>query len=184
MNGDPGRRLDDADHDFPDAAPHPFHLRRLTPEDDPLPVLDLIRRAFAAMEGRIRPESSVHRMTAETLRAQAAASEVWILENAAGPVATMTLTSQENSLYIGKLAIAGDFRGRGFARQLVRHADQRARTLGLRELELQTRVELTENQALFAHLGFREVARTAHPGFDLPTSITYRTTVSDRRNPT
>lgn len=182
MNAAPGRGRNDADHDRPDDAPHRYGLRRLTPEDDPLPVLDLIRRSFAAMEGRIRPGSSVNRMTAETLMAQAVTAEVWVLLDGARPVATMTLTQRESSLYIGKLAVADDLRGQGLARQLVRHADQRATALGLKELELQTRVELTENQALFAHLGFREVERTAHPGFAHPTSITFRKPVPDLRD--
>ena len=41
-------------------------------------------------------------------------------------------------------------------------------------LELQTRIELTGNHAAFRRMGFVETARTAHPGFDRPTSITFR----------
>jgi hypothetical protein len=54
----------------------------------------------------------------------------------------------------------------------VAEADAMARALGRPLLELQTRVELTENHAIFAALGFREVGRTAHPGYDRPTSVT------------
>jgi hypothetical protein len=36
------------------------------------------------------------------------------------------------------------------------------------------RVELTETHATFRALGFTETGRTAHPGFDRPTSITFR----------
>jgi hypothetical protein len=45
--------------------------------------------------------------------------------------------------------------------------------LGLDHLELQTRVELTENHATFRAMGFVETGRTAHPGYDR-TSITFR----------
>ncbi|MEL7216743.1 MAG: hypothetical protein AAGJ96_12530 [Pseudomonadota bacterium] len=41
-------------------------------------------------------------------------------------------------------------------------------------MELQTRVQLTETHAAFKAYGFEEIARTAHPGFDAPTSITFR----------
>ena len=41
-------------------------------------------------------------------------------------------------------------------------------------LELQTRVELGANHAAFQRLGFVEVGRTAHDGYDRPTSITFR----------
>jgi hypothetical protein len=33
---------------------------------------------------------------------------------------------------------------------------------------------LTANHGAFARLGFREMARTAHDGYDRPTSITMR----------
>ncbi len=37
--------------------------RQLGPGDDPAPVLALIRDAFAGMEGRIDPPSSMHHLT-------------------------------------------------------------------------------------------------------------------------
>ena len=60
------------------------------------------------------------------------------------------------------------------AGQLMQAAEQLARQRGKRALELQTRIELVANHATFARMGFVEVARTAHEGFDRPTSITYR----------
>ena len=41
-------------------------------------------------------------------------------------------------------------------------------------MELQTRVELTGNQRAFRSLGFVETGRTAHQGYDRPTSVTMR----------
>ena len=54
---------------------------------------------------------------------------------------------------------------------------QEARVLGLPALELQSRVELGENRAAFAALGFFQVGLTSHPGFDRPTSSTFRRAV-------
>jgi len=56
-------------------------------------------------------------------------------------------------------------------------AEERARELGLGYLELQTRVELTGNQAALVAMGFVEVARTGHDGYARVTSITYRRAV-------
>jgi hypothetical protein len=39
---------------------------------------------------------------------------------------------------------------------------------------LETRVELTQNHAIFRRLGFVETTRKAHPGFDRPTSVTFQ----------
>ena len=67
--------------------------------------------------------------------------------------------------------------GQGLARRLIEHAALRARSLGLPALELQSRVELTENHAAFQAMGFHEVGRTAHDGYAAPTSITFRRSV-------
>ena len=66
----------------------------------------------------------------------------------------------------------------GLAQALVRHAESRAKLLALAVLELQTRVELTENHAAFRAMGFAETGRTAHEGFDRPTTITFRKPVA------
>ena len=73
--------------------------------------------------------------------------------------------------------MAAGFRGQGLARRLIDVAEARAREMGLPALELQSRVELVENQEAFQAMGFQEVGRTAHPGYDRPTSITYRRAV-------
>jgi len=88
------------------------------------------------------------------------------------PVACAFLTRRIDHLYIGKLAVLPGFRGKGFARQLIDDAAKRAAADGFRYLELETRIELTENHAAFAKLGFVKTAETSHPGFERPTSIT------------
>lgn len=139
-------------------------------------MLALIRSAFAFMEGRIDPPSSMHRLGPVEIDRQAVEGEIWVF---GAPVAACVfLTPKPGRLYLGKLAVAADRRGAGLARRLVALAEDRARALDLPELELQTRVELVENQATFRAMGFAESARTAHAGHDRPTSITYRRPVT------
>ena len=127
------------------------------------------------MQGRIDPPSSMLRLTAEALAAQSRTAEIWAIGHP--PHACVILTPKADALYIGKLAVAADHRRKGLARALIDLAESRARALGLPGLELETRVELVGNQATFVALGFVESARTAHPGYDRPTSITYRRAV-------
>jgi ribosomal protein S18 acetylase RimI-like enzyme len=148
--------------------------RATDPYDWPA-LLTLIQTEFACMDGRIDPPSSMHALTPEAIALQARAGEVWAIGHP--PVACVFLTPKPQALYVGKLAVAASHRRQGLARQLISLAETRARALHLPALELQTRVELTENQATFRALGFVEVARTAHPGHDRPTSITYRRAV-------
>ena len=131
----------------------------------------LITQAFAGMAGRINPPSSAGNLTPQTLAQLSQTSEIWVIGQP--PQACMILTPMPDKLYLGKLAVLPDQRGRGLARRLVTHAETRARALQLSRLELETRIELTENHAFFQHLGFTELARTAHAGFDRPTAITF-----------
>lgn len=149
-------------------------LRRFGPDENPAPVLRLIREAFSPMDGRIDPPSSAHRLDADEMRRIAGKAEIWVIEDPARVIATVTLSLHTDRVQLGKMAVAEAHRGKGLARILVEHAERRARALDRLALELQSRVELTENHAVFARLGFREIARTAHPGYDHPTSITFR----------
>lgn len=138
-------------------------------------ILDLIRRCFASMEGRIDPPSSMHRLTAETIAQHCRDGEVWIISTP--PVACVFLTPKADCLYLGKLAVDAAWRGQGLAALLVDHAMDRARALGLNAVELQVRVELVENHRAFAKMGFVKTGETAHPGYDRPTSITMQRAV-------
>jgi GNAT superfamily N-acetyltransferase len=146
-------------------------LHRASDPYDWAALLALIRDAFGPMEGRIDPPSSVHALTAMSLATQARTDEIWVIGEP--PLACAILTPRPQSLYIGKLAVAGSVRRRGHARRLIALAGARARALGLPALELQSRVELTENHATFRALGFVQAGATAHPGYNRPTSLTF-----------
>lgn len=147
--------------------------RRLTGDEDMTTVLNLLHGAFAYMEGVIEPPSSLHRLTTEGIVRQAREGEVWVLDDIGRIVACLFMTPMPDHLYVGKLAVAEDFRGHGFARQLVEHAATRARARGLSRLVLQSRIELTGNHSAFQALGFLRTGETAHEGYERPTSFTF-----------
>ncbi len=138
-------------------------------------LLALVQTAFAGMEGRITPPSSMHALTAGGIAGQARSGEVWVI--GAPPVACIFLTPKPDALYLGKLAVAASERGKGHARRLVDVAALRAKAFGLPAMELQSRIELVENHAIFRRLGFQQTGENAHPGFDRPTSMTFRRAV-------
>lgn len=154
-----------------DFSSSPNDLKRLGPNDDLQALLHLMRRAFADMEGRIDPPSSLNSLTVPMLSDASNRSEIWAIGDK--PLACMILTRRPSTLYMSKLAVDPSARGKGHARRLIDHALTRTRELGLPSLSLQTRVELTENQRFFEKFGFQETTRTSHPGYDRPTSITY-----------
>ena len=84
------------------------------------------------------------------------------------------LAERADHFYLGKLAVDPALQGRGIGRLLMQEAEAIAVAAGKPAIELQTRIELTGNQAAFARMGFVETGRTAHAGFNRPTSITLR----------
>lgn len=137
-------------------------------------LLDLVRRSFASMDGIIDPPSSAHQLTAESLEAKAHRETAFIASTGEALVGCIFLADRGDHLYLGKLAVDPQCQGRGIGRRLVEAAQEHAREAGRNAIELQARIELTANHAVFARLGFRETARTAHPGYQRATSITMR----------
>lgn len=151
------------------------------PDFDDFPALHaLLSTAFAYMAGRIDPPSSLTALTLPDLVSKAAVEDLFVIRDAGRPVACLFGTARVDGYYIGKLAVAAARRGHGLARALVEAAADHALALGLPALELQSRVELVENHAAFAAMGFVQVAATSHAGYDRPTSLTFRRPLSPR----
>lgn len=134
----------------------------------------LLTDAFASMAGRIDPPSSMTAMTVEDVRRKAEAEDLFLVRTHGTPVGCLFGLACRDTYHVGKLAVAEGVRGRGYARALIEAAAARATRLGLACLVLQSRVELAENHAAFRAMGFEEAGRTAHPGYDRPTSVTFR----------
>jgi GNAT superfamily N-acetyltransferase len=137
-------------------------------------LLDLIMRSFAYMDGVIDPPSSAHRLTPANLRDKAR-DEICFTAMLEGRLVGCIFAAERGEVfYVGKLAVDDSARGAGIGRALMLAAERYAIEQGKPVLELQTRIELAANHTTFARMGFVEFERTAHEGFDRPTSITFR----------
>jgi ribosomal protein S18 acetylase RimI-like enzyme len=134
----------------------------------------LLMESFAYMAPRIDPPSSLLRMGVADLAAKTVQETLLLAADGDRLVGCVFLRLEPDRAYVGKLAVDAAYRGQGIARRLLAMAEVFAVDHGRVALELQTRVELTENHAAFSRLGFVKVAETAHPGYDRPTSITMR----------
>jgi len=141
-------------------------------------VLKLILRAFAYMDGIIDPPSSAHLLTAERLKDRARQETGFLALEAGRIVGCIFVLERADDFYVGKLAVEPSLQGQGVGRRLMLAAEHVALSRGKCAIELQTRIELSENHAAFSRLGFRETGRTAHTGYDRPTSITMRKVLS------
>ncbi|TPI60890.1 GNAT family N-acetyltransferase [Mesorhizobium sp. B3-1-3] len=141
-------------------------------------LLALIRRAFAYMDGVIDPPSSAYLLTAKALGEKAKRETGFLAVENGRILGCVFALERPQDFYVGKLAVEPRLQGQGIGTRLMRAVEDLARKRGKDAIELQTRIELTANHAAFARLGFGETARTAHAGYDRPTSVTMRKVLS------
>jgi GNAT superfamily N-acetyltransferase len=134
----------------------------------------LLRASYAFMEGRIDPPSSLLRMDARALQTKAREEVLILAHDGDRLVGCAFARLRDDCVYVGKVAVDAAARRCGIAARMIAEAEAIARAHARPFVELETRVELVENHATFAALGFVKVGEAAHAGFDRPTSITMR----------
>lgn len=137
-------------------------------------LMRLLHAAFAGQNGRIDPPSSLHRLDIQSIALKARDEVLFIATENAALIGCIFAKPRADALYVGKLAVWPECQGKGIGRALMQAAEDLARATGLSVLELDTRIELTENHATFAALGFVKTAEKAHDGYTRPTFITMR----------
>ena len=152
----------------------PLVLRPATPGDAPA-IAATIASAFAQYRGKLVPESGAFRETEDGIATELAKGAGAIVAERNGAMLGCVMTRvMEGDLYFGRLSVVPEARGLGLARRLVAAVEADAHSRGLSGVRLGVRVVLTDNQRLFRSLGYVEIGREAHPGFDHPTSINMR----------
>jgi ribosomal protein S18 acetylase RimI-like enzyme len=134
-------------------------VRLATPADLPA-VREVITAAYARYLDRMdRPPAP---MLAD-YAAEVAAGLLWV---AGEPVTGLIeLAPGDDSLHVGNVAVHPSAQGAGLGRRLLEFAAEQARQRGLNRLDLYTNEVMTENQVIYARLGFRETGRRTEDGY-------------------
>ena len=167
----------------------PFVISRLTDEAQAAALHALVQGVFGAL--KIDPPSSMLRETVADVAARLRRETCFVARAEGRLIGSVfcvvafssevdTGSRQENAstqdsragaaLYIGRLAVAPDWRRRGVAGALIEAAKDEARRLGARRMTLKARIALADNVALFRRHGFAVVAEETHSGYTHPTS--------------
>jgi predicted N-acetyltransferase YhbS len=151
-----------------------FLLRAATAADAAA-VATTIAAAFEQYRGKLVPESGALAETAANIaREFAQGAGAFVAERDGLAIGCVMTKPMDGDLYFGRLAVTPAARGLGLAGRLIAAVEDDARRRGFSGIRLGVRIALPANQALFQALGYREIAREAHPGFDHPTSISMR----------
>jgi predicted N-acetyltransferase YhbS len=146
---------------------------------DAAAIAATIAEGFEQYRGRLVPESGAFAETAGSIAAELAHDAGAIVAERNGSIVGCVMTRiYKGDLYFGRLAVLPAARGARLAGRLIAAVEEQARARGLPGVRLGVRIALMVNQKLFASLGYREISREAHPGFDHFTSITMRKPLS------
>jgi ribosomal protein S18 acetylase RimI-like enzyme len=142
-----------------DSTPGPLGLRRATADDLPA-IRAVIDAAYARYLTRMdKPPAPLFRDYGPSVEA----GTTWVTGS---PVtAVLTLYPRDDHMYVENIAVDPSAQGRGLGRALMEFAEQEAARRALNRMALVTHEAMTENQAIYARLGYVEIERRAEDGY-------------------
>jgi ribosomal protein S18 acetylase RimI-like enzyme len=137
------------------------HIRRAT-ADDAAPMRAIALAAYAKYVPRIGREPAP--MGAD-YEAEVAANRAVVIEAAGSVRGYMIAWPESDAYFIDNIGVDPESQGGGLGRRLIDHAASQAERLGLPALRLYTNALMSENLAMYAHIGFVETHRALEKGF-------------------
>ena len=98
--------------------------------------------------------------------ARIAEDAVWVIEEGSGVAGVLVLLPRPDHLLLDNIAVAPARQGSGLGRRLLAFAEAEALRRGYREIRLYTHRTMTENQRLYAAIGYEETGRRTEAGYE------------------
>ena len=117
-------------------------------------ILAVTKAAYASHAGRLDPPSGVVREQPEAVERYLNDGGVIVAEVDGQIVGAVRYEPRDDHLYLGRLAVAPAWQRQGIGRRLVEAVEEWALLLGLDEVHLGVRMELTEYHDLYRRLGY------------------------------
>ena len=130
--------------------------------DDVARIGAIAHAAYALYVPRIGREPAP---MAADYKAEVAANRVVVIEAAGSVRGYMIAWPEPDAYFIDNIAVDPKSQGDGLGQRLIEHAVAEAEKLKLPALRLYTNALWTENQSMYAHIGFVETHRVVEKGF-------------------
>jgi ribosomal protein S18 acetylase RimI-like enzyme len=116
----------------------------------------------AAYEGYVERLDGPPRPMLDDYAAVVRRARVTVAERDGEIAGLVVLDVDDEGFVVDNVAVAPAHQGRGVGRALLEHAEAAAREAGFESIHLYTHEKMTENQALYARVGYVEYARRQH----------------------
>jgi N-acetylglutamate synthase-like GNAT family acetyltransferase len=141
------------------AANQPVEFRRANEADLPA-IQRVISAAYHKYLTRMdRPPAPLVR----DYRRAVEAGAIWVTGSPV--IGLISLTETDDVILIENVAVHPDQQGSGLGRRLMEFAEEQARKHRIGRLALYTNEVMTENQAIYARLGYSEIDRRVEDGY-------------------
>ena len=90
----------------------------------------------------------------------------WVIEERSAIAGVIVLLPGDEHLLLDNIAVAPAQQGSGLGRRMLAFAEAEAVRRGYREIRLYTHQTMTENQRLYAALGYEETGRGTEAGYE------------------
>ena len=138
------------------------------------PLLALIKAAFKEHEGVVDPPPSAASKTLAVLQEELSDFGALVVEDEGRLVGCVFYKPKDDSLYLGRLSVLPDYRGRGIASSLLKRLESEAHQRDLAALSLNVRLALKNQQNIYRHWGFEVSGYGTHEGYSNPTFLRMR----------
>jgi ribosomal protein S18 acetylase RimI-like enzyme len=138
-----------------------LQIRRASPADSDA-VTRCVTAAYSIYLPRLgKPPAPMLESYAATIRTRS----VFVAEDEGEVVGILVLRSDDDGLLLENVAVSPRHQGKGIGKALLQFAESEAQRKGFAEIHLYTNLLMTENQALYAKIGYVEYARRMEDGF-------------------
>jgi GNAT superfamily N-acetyltransferase len=145
-------------------------------------IVRILHAAFEEYRAVLDPPSGVHKESVESVREKMQPGRWVIAEMERRDVGCVFYEPRDEYVYLGRLAVLPEFRGRGIAKALLDYVEARAREWGFTRVRLGVRVGLDEMRAAYERHGYQFVEVHTHEGYDEPTYVMLEKTLARKED--
>jgi ribosomal protein S18 acetylase RimI-like enzyme len=135
-------------------------------------IVWLMHTAFEQYRNVLAPPSGVHRETPAAICEKMKTARIVLAAEGDQALGCVMYEPRDDSMYLGRLSVLPQARGRGIARELMSYVENVARREGFTQMQLGVRLALTELRAMYERKGYRVAEYHTHEGYAEPTFVT------------